>query len=405
MDTRPLISVIVPAYNMEQYLEKCIESIVNQTYHNLEIILIDDGSVDTTGLICDKYGEKDSRIMVIHQKNQGLAKSRKIGVHAASGQYIGFVDSDDWIDAGMYETLYQNMEKAGAQIVTSGFIKEFTNGPSAYDAGFLQAGVYHPKEDAFFCQNMIYSQGQLWGISPNFWNKLFAKDALLPFLLRVDDRITQGEDDACVYPCMAFADTVCVTNTCLYHYRMREQSMSRTGDDRYFFGVNLLYLTLKESFASHPLAPYLIKELDAYMAHFAIRGINGLWGIHLENMVPEFCFDCERLDTVNGTVLYGAGGVGRNCYFQLMLLNLHRNILWVDRNFSELQKQGLPVHSPLEILKKPLSPIIVAVQTPGLFESIREDLIGMGIDTQRIFWRAPIPFYKRAAGCESGSKR
>ena len=98
-----LISVILPVYNVQQYLEKCIESVVNQTYKNLEIILIDDGSTDMSGKICDEFAEKDGRIKVIHSKNGGVSAARNIGLDIATGEYIGFVDSDDWIESQMYE--------------------------------------------------------------------------------------------------------------------------------------------------------------------------------------------------------------------------------------------------------------------------------------------------------------
>ena len=102
----PLISVIVPVYNVEDYLRKCLDSIVNQTYKNLEIILIDDGSTDNSGIICDEYAAKDNRIRVIHKANGGLSDARNAGLKIAKGEYIGFVDSDDYIAEDMYEFLY-----------------------------------------------------------------------------------------------------------------------------------------------------------------------------------------------------------------------------------------------------------------------------------------------------------
>ncbi|MBA6153572.1 glycosyltransferase family 2 protein [Gelidibacter maritimus] len=102
---KPKISVIVPVYNVEQFLSKCIDSIINQTYENLEIILVNDGSPDNCGFICDEYGKKDNRIKVIHQKNKGLSGARNSGLEIASGDYIGFIDSDDWIHEKMYDTL------------------------------------------------------------------------------------------------------------------------------------------------------------------------------------------------------------------------------------------------------------------------------------------------------------
>ena len=113
---KELISIIVPVYNVEQYLDDCLISIINQTYKNIEIILIDDGSTDKSGKICDEYAKKDSRIIVIHKENGGVSSARNAGLRIAKGAYIGFVDPDDWIAEDMYEVLYSNAKKYDADV-------------------------------------------------------------------------------------------------------------------------------------------------------------------------------------------------------------------------------------------------------------------------------------------------
>ena len=113
------ISVVVPVYNVEQYLEKCVNSIINQTYKNLEIILVDDGATDKSGKLCDELAKLDNRIMVYHKKNGGLSDARNYGVERATGDYIGFVDSDDYIDAEMYEKLYEALKKENVDVAES----------------------------------------------------------------------------------------------------------------------------------------------------------------------------------------------------------------------------------------------------------------------------------------------
>lgn len=118
------ISIIVPVYNVEDYLEECIESIVNQTYKNLEIILVNDGSTDCSGYICDKYNKKDFRIKVIHKKNGGLSSARNVGIDFSTGNYLMFVDSDDYIDLDMVEILLKYMEQENADITICNFYRE-----------------------------------------------------------------------------------------------------------------------------------------------------------------------------------------------------------------------------------------------------------------------------------------
>lgn len=117
INMNPLISVIVPVYNVENYLDRCVESIVNQTYSNLEIILVDDGSSDSSVRKCDEWAKIDSRIVVIHKENRGQADARNVGIEEATGNYIGFVDSDDYIDLSMYSVLYDVLSKHNCNLV------------------------------------------------------------------------------------------------------------------------------------------------------------------------------------------------------------------------------------------------------------------------------------------------
>lgn len=120
MEKTPLVSVIVPVYNVAPYLERCIDSLIAQTWTQLEILLVDDGSNDESGSICDRYAEKDSRIRVIHKENGGLSSARNAGLDTATGAYIGFVDSDDWIEPDMYARMLALLEKYDAQVVCAG---------------------------------------------------------------------------------------------------------------------------------------------------------------------------------------------------------------------------------------------------------------------------------------------
>ena len=121
------ISIIVPIYNVKKYIQQCVESLINQTYKNLEIILIDDGSTDGCGELCDEFGKKDQRIHVIHKQNGGLSDARNKGIDVASGDYIGFVDSDDWISHNMYEKMLSSLKSVNADIAVCGWVEEFLN--------------------------------------------------------------------------------------------------------------------------------------------------------------------------------------------------------------------------------------------------------------------------------------
>ncbi|MFR2551722.1 MAG: glycosyltransferase [Clostridioides difficile] len=116
----PKISIIVPVYNVEKYLEKCVRSILAQTFTDFELILVDDGSLDSSGAMCDQFAEQDQRVKVIHKENGGLSDARNAGIELATGEYLGFVDSDDYIADDMYELLYTNIVKEDADLSICG---------------------------------------------------------------------------------------------------------------------------------------------------------------------------------------------------------------------------------------------------------------------------------------------
>ncbi len=165
-----LVSVIVAVYNIEEYLPRCVDSILAQTYRNLEIILVDDGSKDQSGSICDSYAEKDRRIKVIHKKNGGLSDARNAGMDAATGEYIGFVDGDDWIDPDMYRAMYFACEKEKAQAAVCRY-KQITK--SGIIDGSAGNSVSLSRDEAL----EIYVCGdERYLIYNSVWSKLFARD-------------------------------------------------------------------------------------------------------------------------------------------------------------------------------------------------------------------------------------
>lgn len=175
--SKEIISVIVPVYNVELYLERCIQSICRQSYSNLEIILIDDGSLDRCPEICDQLAQQDSRIAVIHKANGGLSSARNAGLRAASGDYIGFIDSDDWIEPDMYECLYNLLEEYQADIAICG-------ANSVDSEGKIVGTGKYPEKILGYKQVTIYENEQILAahlkpsndINAGVWNKLYRRE-------------------------------------------------------------------------------------------------------------------------------------------------------------------------------------------------------------------------------------
>ena len=234
---REKISVIVPVYGVEKVLARCVESILAQTYENIELVLVDDGSPDQCPKICDQYAEKYENIVVVHKKNGGLTSAWKAGVTAATGNLLGFVDSDDWIDPDMYERLCEAMEKYDADLSMAGLVFDYEdkNYPPRKEGNRLEQEFYDEESwRALF--PVLLNDGSFIGrtIQPSRVTKLFRRKLVEPNLPLWDDRVSVGEDLEMVFAAALDAKKVCVVQDYYpYHYWYIMSSMTGQYDGKY----------------------------------------------------------------------------------------------------------------------------------------------------------------------------
>ena len=211
-----LISVIVPVYNVEKYLDRCVESIVNQTYKNIEIILVDDGSPDRCPQMCDEWAKKDNRIKVIHKENGGLSSARNAGLEICRGDYIGFVDSDDFINNDMYRTLLSCIMQKNVDMSICNVSKVFCNS-NTEEIGSIIDGLLTKDE---FLDHMEAFNGWTWVVS---WNKLYKKRIFEELRFPVG-RIY--EDDYIIIDVLNYCELVyAISNPLYYYYYQRDGSI------------------------------------------------------------------------------------------------------------------------------------------------------------------------------------
>ena len=216
MENLPLISVIVPVYNVEKYLDRCIESVVNQTYKNLEIILVDDGSPDRSGEICDKWAAQDERIRVIHKKNAGGAAARNVAMDIAKGKLIAFVDSDDYIAADMYEHL-RKLIATGADIAECGHIDVWDSN-ATFSSEYDGVQVYTAEEAMVeHINDRIFRQ--------LIWNKIYRREVIGDIRFPVGKKI---DDEFFTYQVLGNAGTLIRSEKIGYAYRQQESSVMHT---------------------------------------------------------------------------------------------------------------------------------------------------------------------------------
>ena len=211
------ISVIVPIYNVEQYLDQCIDSIVNQEYKNLEIILVDDGSPDSCPSICDKWEKKDKRIKVIHKTNGGLSDARNVGIEIATGEYIGFVDSDDYIKKTMYASLLETCQKYKAKIACCGRI--LFNDTNELGEKFTSQERIYNSEQAL----KLSLIGECVDVAA--WDKLYDKTLFDNIRFPVGEN---NEDTAIYYKLIDQSGNIAHTGTSEYYYRCRSGSITQS---------------------------------------------------------------------------------------------------------------------------------------------------------------------------------
>lgn len=218
-----MISVIVPVYNVKDYLDQCIQSIVSQTYSQFECILVDDGSNDGSGEICDSWQQKDSRIIVVHQENQGVSAARNKGLQNAKGDYVTFIDSDDWVDADYLQSLIKPFQQDSPDLVVIGLIQEYPNGNRI---------VYKPSDSYSFILNKESVESFI-DLNQKFLLygpvvKLYKRDIIEKHYVCFDVSCSYGEDLIFNYCYLENINKIACVSQAAYHYRMRGEGTLST---------------------------------------------------------------------------------------------------------------------------------------------------------------------------------
>lgn len=381
-----LVSIIIPVYNVELYINKCLKSVVNQTYKNIEIILVDDGSEDASGELCDEWAKKDGRISVIHKENGGLVSARKRGIVAAHGEYACVVDSDDWVDCEMVEELYRIAVRESVDIVTS-----LPYGAKNIDSeSVLKIGRYDCVRDGYlFYSKMIYGDDKnLNEILPgSMWGKIYKRNLLERCQLLVDERITYGEDGACVWNCFLQAESIYISNKFYYHYERRDDSITTSGDKYYWEKINLFYVFTREMFEKHRYAEVLIHQLDKYIVEYRyLTNLNKV--VPSKKIIRLYSVPYEIIPTSSRIVLYGAGNIGMAYYNQLKDSSICKMVAWVDKNYEKYRSIG--VVSIDELKDKKFDYILIAALHEELKSEIMMDIMAtLKCSDDIILWKKP----------------
>ncbi|MCM1089524.1 MAG: glycosyltransferase family 2 protein [Muribaculum sp.] len=374
-----MISIIVPIYNVKDYLTKCIESIINQTYQNLEIILVDDGSTDGSGQICDAYAEKDSRIVVIHKQNDGtVVSARKVGAKAATGDYVIGVDGDDWIGSTRIETLV-------AQGTTSDADMIYLNGRHiqwgdeyTLEEPDIRCGVYSSKEicsylqdtDACFIRRIFPLMG-CWGIK---------RDLNLRIQMMLDNRIFTSSDQVFFWLCLLEAQKIVVLRETGYYYVMRESSITHVAGRCTLQSILLVYQSIKEGLDRHHCDIQMYKRLLFMTTRMLLETDYDIFYRHSS----DFLYPYSSIKEGSRIIVYGAGLTGIRLMQSITKDNRYSVAAWIDMNVRDKEVGGFCPCSPEHINSVNYDYIAIAIQDAAVSRKVKTYLLEMNIAESKI---------------------
>ena len=370
-----LISVIVPVYNSEMYLSKCIESILNQEYTNFELILVDDGSTDKSGSICDSYARKDERIKVIHKKNGGLVSARKAGANCATGEYIIPADSDDWIDRDYLRNFVQ-IEKIREYdcVWTMGFYWEYENSTQLNEKVDLTQEEYYDYAFALDEDNptTFYQSMCL---------KLIKTDLYIKVQESMDDRISHQEDITFTTRLESLDPQVYFIVNSGYHYRRHDSSMVSSnkgvieGSDEILLLDTLSYLNQSNGKNVEKLMK------NAKLAYARTKLFHDFKGMQTDS---EIIFPFTRIEKGDCVAVFCAGPIGQQLITNIKERNFCNVVCWLDNNKAGTLVNGEVIYGVDSISQYVFDKVVIATIHVESISRIRGDLLKQGVDESKI---------------------
>ena len=367
--SEPFLTVIIPVYNTEKYLVQCLESVLAQTFTDIEFLCIDDGSTDGSPQMLDEYSQKDARIKVIHKANGGLVSVRKLGVEKAAGKYIGFVDSDDWIDYDMYERLCDAAIKSDADLVSSNYWQEGSYSNISKDA--VEAGVYTgAKIDELRNRMILDLKKHDKGLSGSLCTKIFRASMLKKIIPEIPDEIRVSEDKVTSLTFILECNTAVILDEAYYHYRINLESMFHADDPNYLLNYHYVYNYFRKLYSHKNFTEYMRTQAELYIVQFLIKGINTQMGFSFRNLMwidPDWI---KSPDLGKNIALYGSGDLGRT----------------YEKHIAESSDKAFCGYVDGDNIPDDYDSIVITMKNRDTSEEAREKLIKLGVDPKDIFW-------------------
>lgn len=384
------ISVIVPAYNAERTVDKCVRSIMEQEYRNIEILIVDDGSSDGTTDIVEALIIGDERIRLIRSNHNGVVAARRTGIKAAKGEYITFVDSDDWLDKNSLECLAKNAIESKADITVGCARTVMSDGTVRGGVRrTLPAGIYSGDGLKGLYKKMMYDEengGE--GVVGSVWASLFRKEILEQSALNIPDKVTYGEDAAMMYLSLLNSNVVYLGDDYVYNYYRHVESASTGMRPTAFYEINLFYNFMREEIGAYSSELRLLRQLKLYMCALLRMALDANFPIGILASY-ELPFSIMNMLNNKKTVIYGAGGVGRSFFTQLKHGNICSELQICDSYLAGNIVDGERIISVEQIPVKDIEYVLIANSDNAAREKMESDLSRLDIPKNKIISFSP----------------
>lgn len=369
----PQLSVVVTVYNLDRYIEKCIDSLLLNDYKYMEIVIVDDGSTDNTSEICDKYEKKYNNIRVVHKCNEGVVKALATGIDYSEGLYITFVDGDDWVQHNCYGSLMKLLLDNDLDIITYGAIRYRNENDYYYTYDSFKEGIYEGTDLNDIKSNMIWDKTkQGFQIDPSLCMKIFRKDIIETCVKNVlNIKIHYAQDVIITYPAIKEAEKLGIIHDAYYFHRRREIGVQPAYlmDSQYYYKLYLVYKYLSEIFK---FDKNILQQIEAfYQYSVKLRCLDNTQDV----TIGKWLFPFDKVKKGSNIIIYGYGKVGKTYIQQLEKLNFCNVICIVDSAYEKYQDNGGKIFPIEHIVNKRYDYIVIANASDDVKHKIKNVLM------------------------------
>ena len=369
----PQLSVVVTVYNLDRYIEKCIDSLLLQDYKYMEIVIVDDGSTDNTSEICDKYEKKYNNIRVVHKCNEGVVKALATGIDYSEGLYITFVDGDDWVQHNCYGSLMKLLLDNDLDIITYGAIRYRNENDYYYTYDSFKEGIYEGTDLNDIKSNMIWDKTkQGFQIDHSLCMKIFRKDIIETCVKNVlNIKIHYAQDVIITYPAIKEAEKLGIIHDAYYFHRRREIGVQPAYlmDSQYYYKLYLVYKYLSEIFK---FDKNILQQIEAfYQYSVKLRCLDNTQDV----TIGKWLFPFDKVKKGSNIIIYGYGKVGKTYIQQLEKLNFCNVICIVDSAYEKYQDNGGKIFPIEHIVNKRYDYIVIANASDDVKHKIKNVLM------------------------------